>query len=376
MAPRGLRATTLRRAPLLLSIGALLGCLPAPPGRALVAPLERGRSARCGSHARRPRPGRRRVAAQVAVADEVRTVAGVEQEGSDAEETEKRQAIAEQIEDLERRAAEEDADALFKLGRAFRRGAVVDRNITRAFELIQAAAELGHAEAQCLAGLMIYKGQAPGADSVEALSYLTEAAEAGLAKAQFNAAMLYHEGVGLEEPDLVAHAYWLKRAADGGHAQAQYRLGDLLLSGAELKKNETWAAQYLEPAAEQGHVRAQEAIGLMYRTGTGVELDTETAAGWLTKAAQDGDALSAYTLGCMIRVGESGGRPDPELALYWLTKAADQGHIQAAEDLAVMLLSGEGTEPDEQGSAYWFMHAEEWRQQIEGEEAGYTDEEE
>lgn len=268
--------------------------------------------------------------------------------------------VAAQLAALERGAASGEASFQFRLGRVLRQGGKwVTADPERAYELLRAAADQGHSQAEYLTGLMLMEGQGTDMNAEEALYYMTNAAEAGIVQAQYSAAVLAYDGVGSEEGerDYLSAAYWFKRAAASGSADAQFRLGGMLLNADGLTRNETWAYEYFVLAAKQGHMQAQEAVGLMLRRGLGVEEDPEEAVYWLTLAAERGDLEACYTLGCMHRQGEGTPR-NAESAVYWLTCAADSGHIGAAADLGVMHLTGEGTPINEEGSAYWFAVAD------------------
>ena len=53
---------------------------------------------------------------------------------------------------------------------------------------------------------------------------------------------------------------WIRRAAEGDNAQAQYILGQCYLEGELVDKNVDLAKKYLEMAAAQGVVEARELL--------------------------------------------------------------------------------------------------------------------
>ena len=55
-------------------------------------------------------------------------------------------------------------------------------------------------------------------------------------------------------------AAWLRRAADQGHAQAQYTLGLMYLKGSGVAKDEQEAVVWIRRAADQGLVQAKAAL--------------------------------------------------------------------------------------------------------------------
>ena len=102
-------------------------------------------------------------------------------------------------------------------------------------------------------------------------------------------------------------ARW-RKAAEQGHAQAQYELGayyfdmavELEFEGyvvplddsgrAEIKRHYKLATEWWRKAAEQGHVDASYGLGLCYHNGNGVRRDLAEAERWYSKAAAQGHA--------------------------------------------------------------------------------------
>ena len=96
------------------------------------------------------------------------------------------------------------------------------------------------------------------------------------------------------EDDLTAmEAVWYRKAAEQGHALAQYLVGSMYANGAEgFTKNDVRAAYWYRKAAEQGHADAQFNLGFMYVNGEGVPEDGAQALTWFRKAAKQGHARS------------------------------------------------------------------------------------
>ena len=73
---------------------------------------------------------------------------------------------------------------------------------------------------------------------------------------------------------------WYLKAAEQGHAEAQYDLGYCYYYGNGVKQSYKEAAKWLRKAAEQGHAEAQYNLGYCYYNGYGVERSYEEAAEW------------------------------------------------------------------------------------------------
>jgi uncharacterized protein len=176
-----------------------------------------------------------------------------------------------------------------------------------------------------------------------ALSTLRAYAKEGYREAQFPLAVLYHEGRGGLIKNGTEAAYWFRKAAEQGHAVAQFNLGVMLQYGQGVAKDDTEAAQWYRQAAEQGHAHAQCALGAMLLTGTGFQgVKNPTAAtAWFRKAAEQGHVLAQYNLGQRYLEGQ-GTPKDDQTAVVWLRKAAAQGLPAAISQLAQLYETGQG----------------------------------
>ncbi len=94
--------------------------------------------------------------------------------------------------------------------------------------------------------------------------------------------------------DFTAAAHELGRLAEGGDAQAQYRLGMMYDFGQGVNKDPAESARWLRLAAVQGHADAQFALGMKYDVGIGVPWSPAEAHWWVRQAAYQGhfDALN------------------------------------------------------------------------------------
>ena len=125
--------------------------------------------------------------------------------------------------------------------------------------------------------------------------------------------------------DTYANEETLIIKALAGDPEAQCAIADLYAddSRAELF-NVAKAVAWYEKAAEQGHAKAQWILGTSYAQGMGVDKDPAKAEHWLIKSAQSGDTEGQYMLGGYYFM-----KPDIMKAAYWLEKASDQGHGEA-----------------------------------------------
>jgi len=170
-------------------------------------------------------------------------------------------------------------------------------------------------------------------------------AEEGNAEAQFKLGECYRNSLNslntLEQLTLVQKmavasqnveyykqaVYWYRKAAEQGHADAQFNLGIFYREGIIVNQSHEQAAYWYRKAAEQGHADAQFRLGFVYERGIGVTQSYEQAIYWYRKAAEQGDALAQFNLGIYYYEGEKVTQ-DIEQAKYWFRKAAEQeGYI-------------------------------------------------
>ena len=86
---------------------------------------------------------------------------------------------------------------------------------------------------------------------------------------------------------------WLLKAAEHGHAGAQFNLGKVYSFGRGVKQDHKKAAPWFRMAAEQGHPPAQSSLGLMYVRGQGVKKDHVEAHMWFSLAAASSSKSAA-----------------------------------------------------------------------------------
>lgn len=113
-------------------------------------------------------------------------------------------------------------------------------------------------------------------------------AESGDLNAQCELAKMYFAGKDVEQ-DLYEAKRWFAAAADKGHAESQYRLGNCFAKGQGVsERNYKLAVKYYEFAAAQNFADALYALGNCYAKGQGVDQDLDKAMSLYRKAAQLG----------------------------------------------------------------------------------------
>ncbi len=83
-----------------------------------------------------------------------------------------------------------------------------------------------------------------------------------------------------------ASEYQLQALAGEGDANAQWMLGQALLTGSLGTTDEGEAVRWFQLAADQGHALAQRDLGHLYEQGQGVTQDTLEAFFWYSLASR------------------------------------------------------------------------------------------
>ena len=270
-------------------------------------------------------------------------------------------------------------EAQFRVGNMYKYGTGVSDE-DKAVKWYQEAAEQGHAEAQYTLGQMCeddFRDQ-------EAFQWYHQAAEQGHAEAQYRLGEIYEgkdsdvryfieDYWDYSEAYKVEALHWYIEAAEQGHAKAQYKLGKMyediemdedmdeeieanLRDYSETEDYKVESVKWFRKAAEQGHAEAQYKLGKMYEDGRGVEQDSKKAIEWYQKAADRGLHGALYTLGKMYEDGR-GVEQNNRKAVEWYWKAAEQHSIGAPYKLGEMYEYGKGVEQNDEEAVKWYFRA-------------------
>jgi len=172
----------------------------------------------------------------------------------------------------------------------------------------------------------------PDGNLPESVKAIEKEALAGVPEAQHDLAAIYTAGQGGVKQDYERAAFWFRKAADQGVANAAYNLGVLQHQGLGTKQDLNEAIRWYTKAAKLGHPEAQYNLGIAYIEGIGVPYDPAKAASNFESAADQGITEAAYNLGLIYENGLLGAAKPAE-ALKWYKTAADQGSPEATEAL-------------------------------------------
>lgn len=207
-----------------------------------------------------------------------------------------------------------------------------------AFEQLLPCAEQANAEAQCLIGTMYEEGWGVTQDFAAAFLWYRKAADQGHATAQFCLAGMYDKS-----GEYAVAAMWLRKAADQRHAGAQFNLGVMCEKGEGVRQDDIAAVSWYRRAADRGYAVAECNLGVMYEEGRGGLPKDDCAAARLYKLAADKEHAGAQlNLGVMYEQGRGSLPQDDRQAARLYKLAADKGYGIAQRQLGIFYEQGRG----------------------------------
>jgi hypothetical protein len=140
-----------------------------------------------------------------------------------------------------------EADICTDLGKYYREGNAqyqIQKDLTKALELLTKGCDLGGSEGCNELGLMHDNGQGTKKDAAKALSLYQKSCEGGVGAGCLNAAMMYDAGQGVKK-DLSKAFGLYQKACEGSVGAGCYKLGFKYYKGEGIAKSESNALKYL-----------------------------------------------------------------------------------------------------------------------------------
>ncbi len=252
-----------------------------------------------------------------------------------------------------RRAAEQGvAAAQFVMGESCERGLDQAADVDMARQWYRQAAGQGHPGAQLALHRLdedgdgrtnrSAKNRAGNRDRRDGDARWSKYASHGRPEDFFNLGTMYERGLGVEKSTKQARA-WYKKAAELGHADAQFALAQAY-EGSERGE----AARWYRAAADQGHAQAQCALAQWHPEELGGTHDSVTALTWYAKAAVQGHADAQYSLAQMLK------DQSDSLAVELITRAAAAGQAQAQTAMGDRYAHGNGVAQNWFEACRWY----------------------
>jgi TPR repeat protein len=201
--------------------------------------------------------------------------------------------------------------AQYYYGLMFAEGMIVKEDKAEAVRWLKKAAEQGFADASYNLHTMYENGQGVPLDKKKSMEWLTRAAQQGSGMAQDALTLRVAVQAAFEKTKL---------GAEAGNREDQYRLATMYRRGGyDGEPDEDEAFKWLHKAAEQGHADAQYRLYEQYEVKFRVDAVKEAQAEmmkWCNAAAEQGHALAQYNLYAIYNI-----RGDKVTARMWLILA-------------------------------------------------------
>ena len=228
----------------------------------------------------------------------------------------------------------ENLPNVISIGKMFEFGIDGPQDLTRARSLYERALEYdreGRGEISWRLSQLMEKGLGGPKDQNRARELLIEAADNGQPLASYRLALDM-----MRKGDFDGLGFYLKRAADGGNANAAFFYADFLANN-KIKASRPGEKllKYYSQAAAAGDRRAFYGMGMTYWNGRGVPADRRKARDWWEKAARLGDPKAADHVATMLMNDR-----DYTGAIPWLKRAAKGGYPGAEDKLQRVLAAG------------------------------------
>ncbi len=232
-------------------------------------------------------------------------------------------------------AKQNNDEATANLGFCYQFGWGVEADSTTAVRLFDKALKQGNtallskhdslaAKGNVLSAMFLGRSYKTGVgvrrDLEAAQRYYQLAAEQGNVEAMREAAILMRSG----KDDVRALALF-KMAAEKGDVVATYYCGKMLCEGRGTARNAAEGIGYLQKAADRGYAAAQYELAEAYAHGTGIARDAAAALGWYRKAALGGNRAAWWQLAESYRLGQ-GTALEYEESLECYAKAWSEGY--------------------------------------------------
>lgn len=239
---------------------------------------------------------------------------------------------------------DEKANAYYKLGLCYGRGEGVDKDLEKAFESMQNAADLNLPEALYAVACCYSNGEGVPEDDLASFEYYKKAAKAEYPPAYIELGKCYYSGQGGEKNPDEAFKY-IQKGAKHRFPEALLMLGVCYYNGEGVTQNSKKAFGYFQEAAEFNVPEAFYNLAICYHFGEGIAKDSATAFNHLESAAKLNFSYAFFALSHCYYFGE-GIDKNPKKAFDLCQEAAVLGVPDAIYSLAICYQKGDCVEKD------------------------------
>lgn len=270
---------------------------------------------------------------------------------------------------FEKAASKNNQKALFRIAQCYQNGWGVTQNISNAISTFEKCANLGYTDAMITLSDIYVEGKGISKDLSKGLYWKEKLAfEDNMDAQKFlidNASIEYtHTNITAYEALQIARKnkekmnyswarFCYERAISLGNKDAIFELGEWLIEGTGIGKDNSKAIKLLSGLGEEGNVNAQRLLTQIYGDNLNTTADSQKAMYWLVKAADNGDTDSQIKLGSAYLNGD-GVKKDIKLSAEWYEKAAKQNNQEAIKITFFNYLNGNGFKKDIEKAIYYY----------------------
>ncbi len=149
--------------------------------------------------------------------------------------------------------------AMYRLGKVYLQGELIEKNIGEALRWLWEADAKDNPYAQYQIGKLYLKGEDVSTDYATAQRMFEKSVHQGNAYAMYSLAKMHLQGIA-QYSDIRYAVHLLMEAAERGNQWAEYQLGKMYLYGQGVDKNYEMAVQLLTSAANKGNEYAQHLL--------------------------------------------------------------------------------------------------------------------
>ncbi|TPX16634.1 uncharacterized protein E0L32_003575 [Thyridium curvatum] len=243
------------------------------------------------------------------------------------------------------------AESAYRTALCYEFGWGCRKDPAKAVQFLRTAASKRHPGAMtrlgkaCLSGDL---GEKRYREGIKWMKLAAESADSVYNAAPYQLGCLYETGYGddiFQDESYAAELF--TQAADLGHPEANYRMGDAYEHGKlNCPRDPALSVHFYTGAAERGHAAAMMGLCAWYMVGAEplLEKDEEEAYEWARRSAELGYVKAQYAVGYFTEMG-IGCRRDILEANVWYVKAADAGDDRAKQRLAAIRAAISGGTP-------------------------------
>ncbi len=174
----------------------------------------------------------------------------------------------------------------------------IKESAKKSFAATRKKAEAGDAEAQAGLSHAHAYGLGTPRSIKDSAKWMRRAAESGHRNSQYKFATALHKGYYELQHDPKQSLHWYQQAAEQGDIRAEIKLakiyaGDEEFFSGNVQHDDKLAASWFLKAALKGSVEPQRRLGDFYMTGRGVDADKVTAYAWYRLASLNNDTKAA-----------------------------------------------------------------------------------